>query len=264
VNNHPEVTTMQLIDKRIIVTGAASGMGAATVEACAAQGARVALLDLDAAGAQDVIARCGVADRVHYHCCDVAQAESVQSAFAEACAQMGGLDVLIHCAGIAPGASAETITLDDWEKVFAVNSRGTFLTNQAAFEHLKAAGGRIINFASAAGAQGYPGKAHYAASKGAVLAWTRTIAREWGCYGITANAIAPAIATPMYAKTRSSMTAEQLVAHDAVMAQMIPLGGKLGDPQRDLAPVMVFLCGDGARFITGQTLAIDGGAMMLS
>lgn len=258
------MTTMLLAGKRIIVTGGASGLGAATVEACSAEGAQVAVLDLDEPAARAVVARCG-GSSVRYHRCDVTRADSVQAAFDAALAQLGGLDVLVHCAGIAPGASAETITLADWERVFAVNSRGTFLTNQAAFEPMKAGGGgRILNFASAAGTLGYAGKAHYAASKGAVLAWTRTIAREWGRHGITANAIAPAIATPMYARTRDGMTADQLATHDAAMAQTIPLGGRLGDPQRDLAPVMVFLAGDGARFITGQTLAIDGGAMMLS
>jgi len=255
---------LQLLNKRIIVTGAASGMGAATAEAFSAQGALVAVLDVDVSGAQATVTRCNAGERVHHEHCDVTDEASVRLAFSLACERMGGLDVLVHCAGIAPGAGAESIRLADWERVFAVNSRGTFLTNQAAFEYLKAGGGRIINFASAAGALGYAGKAHYAASKGAVLAWTRSIAKEWGRYGITANAIAPAIATPMYQKTRGSMTADQLAAHDSAMALTIPLGGRLGDPQRDLAPVLVFLAGEGACFITGQTIAIDGGAMMLS
>jgi NAD(P)-dependent dehydrogenase (short-subunit alcohol dehydrogenase family) len=253
----------QLNDKRIIVTGAASGMGAALVEGFTAHGARVAALDVDEQRATAVVDLCS-AGCAHYEHCDVSQEESVHGSLDRATAWLGGLDVLVNCAGIAPGASAEAIELADWERVFAINSRGTFLTNQAAFRYLQAHGGRIINFASAAGAQGYPGKAHYAASKGAVLAWTRTIAREWGRYGITVNAIAPAIATPMYAATRDRMTSEQLLAHDATLARDIPIGGKLGSAQRDLVPALVFLAGDGAGFITGQTLAIDGGAMMLS
>ena len=112
---------------------------------------------------------------------------------------------------------------------------------------------------SAHSAAGLSGCAHYAASKGAVLGWTRTIAQEWGRYGITANCVAPGIWTAMYQKTRDGMTPEQLALHDAGMAQMIPLGGRLGDPDRDMAPVLLFLVSDAARFITGQTLPVDGG-----
>ncbi|RBL65224.1 short-chain dehydrogenase, partial [Pseudomonas sp. MWU13-2625] len=147
--------------------------------------------------------------------------------FACADEQLDGLDVLVHAAGIAPNARADCITLDEWEQVFAVNTRGTFLTNRAAYERLKSSGGRIINFASAAGVIGQPGKAHYAASKGAVLAWTRTVAREWGPLGITVNAIAPAMWTPMYEATRASMSAEQLQQHDGFMAGQVPIGGRL-------------------------------------
>ena len=92
---------------------------------------------------------------------------------------------------------------------------------------------RIVNFASAAGITGQPNKAHYSATKGAVLAWTRTIAKEWGQYGITANCIAPAIETPMYLKTRSLMSAEALAVLDATLAANMPIGGKLGDPDLD-------------------------------
>jgi len=257
---------MQLRGKRIIVTGGASGIGAAVVEACALEGASVTALDLNDAAGQEVVQRCAAhqAGAVGFVHCDVSQQASVQAAFAQAAQAMGGLDVLVHAAAIAPGAPAEAIQVEDWDRLFAINTRGTLLTNQSAFEHMKAHGGRIINFASAAGVSGYPGKAHYAATKGAVLAWTRSVAREWGRYGITVNAIAPAMATPMYAKTRASMSAQQLAEHDAYMAANIPIGGKLGDPQRDLAPVLVFLAGEGSRFITGQTLPIDGGMLMLS
>ncbi|MNL24443.1 3-oxoacyl-[acyl-carrier-protein] reductase FabG [compost metagenome] len=97
-----------------------------------------------------------------------------------------------------------------------------------------------------------------------MLAWTRTVAREWGPLGITVNAIAPAMWTPMYEATRASMSTEQLQQHDAYMTRQVPIGGQLGEPARDLAPVLVFLAGDGSRFVTGQTLMIDGGMLMLS
>jgi NAD(P)-dependent dehydrogenase (short-subunit alcohol dehydrogenase family) len=169
--------------------------------------------------------------------------------------------VLIHAAGIAPFAPSESTQLDLWDRVMAINATGTMLTNQAAFRHLEDRGGAILNFASAAGLDGLPRKAAYSASKGAVLAWTRTVAAEWGRYGITVNAIAPAIWTPMYDKTRSEMSADQLAAHDAQMAQAIPLGGKLGNIDHDFVPVMAFFASEGARFVTGQTISIDGGTL---
>ncbi|WP_313053537.1 SDR family NAD(P)-dependent oxidoreductase [Pseudomonas lopnurensis] len=251
---------MQLKSKRIIVTGGARGIGAAIVAAYVDEGARVVSLDLADCDAIESVGggwSCG-------YMCDIADPGSVTQAFGWATTRLGGLDVLVHAAAVAPNATADSITLEAWEQVFAVNARGTFLTNRAAFDHLKDAGGRIINFASAAGVGGQPGKAHYAASKGAVLAWSRTIAREWGPLGITVNAIAPAIWTPMYEATRASMDAGQLARHDAQMAALIPLGGRLGDAERDLAPMLVFLAGEGARFVTGQTFMIDGGMLMLS
>ncbi|MFJ3483218.1 SDR family NAD(P)-dependent oxidoreductase [Pseudomonas sp. NPDC090202] len=251
----------QLDGKKIIVTGGARGIGAAVVSAYIEQGAHVISLDI---GSQQDLASDHGPGWVFHRQCDIAQSPSVDQAFAWAAQQLGGLDVLVHAAGIAPNAMAQDIELDQWEQVFAVNARGTFLTNRAAYGMMKDTGGRIINFASAAGVMGQPGKAHYAASKGAVLAWTRTVAREWGPLGITVNAIAPAMWTPMYDATRASMDPQQLEQHDAFMASHIPLGGRLGDARTDLAPLLVFLAGDGSRFITGQTLPVDGGMLMLS
>lgn len=129
----------------------------------------------------------------------------MDSAVAEATAALGGLDVLIHAAGIAPGGPAEDIEAGLWEKVMAVNATGTFLTNQAVFPHLKQRGGRIINFASVAGVQGYPNKAAYAASKGAVLAWVRSIAVELASTA-SRSTPSPLPSGPLYDKTRASMT----------------------------------------------------------
>jgi NAD(P)-dependent dehydrogenase (short-subunit alcohol dehydrogenase family) len=135
--------------------------------------------------------------------------------------------------------------------------------NRAVFPHLRDHGGSIINFASGAGALGLPNKAAYSAAKGAVLAWTRTVAQEWGPHNIRVNAIAPAIWTPMYEKTRAEMSPEQLSSHDAYMAKVIPLGGKLGDMVEDLVPVLAFLASPGSRFMTGQIIAVDGGTLMV-
>jgi len=252
--------SLPLSGKRIIVTGAARGIGASAARAMAAAGGTVIGLDLTQPAEEP--APSGPGSLTH-GLCDVSSRASAVVAIDLAVETMGGLDVLIHVAGIQRYTPAEAIPDEEWDLVLGVNARGTMITNQGAFPHLRERGGRIINFASAAGALGLRGCGHYAASKGAVLAWTRTIAQEWGQYGISANAVAPGMWTPMYDSTRAGMTPDQLEAHDRGMAMMIPLGGRLGDPDTDMAPVLVFLASDASRFITGQTLAVDGGLMMV-
>jgi len=253
-----------LHSKRIIVTGGTLGIGAAIVRAYAQQGAHVASLarseQLGLTQAAELTA--AGPGRVAFFRCDVANRAEVKAAFAAAVETMGGLDALVHNAGIEEACPAESITDELWERLFNVNAHGTLITNQEAFPYLRERGGRIVNFGSAAGVTGLPGSAAYSASKGAVMAWTRTVAREWAPYGITVNAIAPAIWTPMYDAFRGQMSAEQLDRHDAMMAGVIPLGGKLGDADADLAPMLAFLVSDGSRFITGQTISIDGGLLM--
>lgn len=245
--------------KKIIITGGTSGMGKSLVEAFPELGAKVVFWGRNTSEGQRLEAASGA----RFIAVDVCDEEQVKRGLAEAVAYLGGLDVLVHAAGTSPGVKAEAMTLAQWNDVMTTNSTSTFLTNVHAFEYLKDNGGSILNFSSAGGMQGYPGKAHYAASKGAVSAWVRSLAAEWGQYNIRVNAIAPAIWTPMYDKTRASMTAEQLEKHDAMLKTAIPLGGKLGDVTEDFVPVLRFLCSDDARFMTGQTFCIDGGAIMV-
>jgi NAD(P)-dependent dehydrogenase (short-subunit alcohol dehydrogenase family) len=251
-------------NKRVIVTGSASGIGASALKALTAAGAKVVGLDLADEAGRSLAAAASQAGtgQAHYLHCDVSQRQEVEEVFGAAVRELGGLDALVNVAGVERKSPAESISQQDWDLMFDVNARGTLNTNQAAFTYLRERGGRIINFASAAGVMGVPGLAHYAASKAAVLGWTRTAAKEWGKYGITVNAVAPAMWTPMYEKFRERLDRGQLQAHDEMMGQLIPLGGRLGDPDHDMAPVLLFLVSDGAHFITGQTLAVDGGLMI--
>lgn len=246
--------------RRIIITGGASGMGEALVRAFPSLGARVVSMDLSPDRGREIADASGAVGFVEV---DVSSEASVQAATEEAVALLGGLDVLIHAAGIAPAGRAELTSVDLWERVMAVNATDTYLMNRAVFRHLSEAGGSILNFASAAGVRGHPGKAAYAAAKGAVVAWTRTIAQEWGRHGIRVNAIAPAICTPMYDQTRRGLTPEELLAHDAAKGRAIPLGGRLGDVERDFVPVMAFFSSAGAGFVSGQVIPIDGGMLMV-
>ncbi len=254
---------MQLQKKRIIVTGSARGMAASALNAFVFEGASVAGLDVkDDLGLQVVneATKRAPQGKARYFHCDISNRAEVDRVFKAAVEHLGGLDALVHAAGVKRATPAENIPDEEWDLVMDINIKGTLYTNQAAFRYMREHGGRIVNFGSGAGMRGLSGAAHYSASKGAVLAWTRTVAQEWGKYNITVNAVAPAIWTPMYQETRSKFTPEQLKAHDAAKATGIPIGGRLGDPDRDMAPVLVFLVSDGARFISGQTIAVDGGS----
>jgi NAD(P)-dependent dehydrogenase (short-subunit alcohol dehydrogenase family) len=241
-------------------------MGATLVVGYAAAGARVISLDLDEHAGETVAKEaCATADAevAEFVACDVSSRESVDAAFAEGVAWLEGLDVLVHAAGINHAAKAEDITTQMWDRLMAVNATGTLHTNQAAFRALRDHGGAIVNFASGAAVRGYLDHAHYSASKGAVLSWTRTVAAEWGKYGITVNALCPGIRTPMYERTRAGLSPEELAQHDAWLAENVVVGGRLGDPQLDFLPYLTFLATPGARYITGQTLSLDGGHTMM-
>ncbi|MGA9524804.1 MAG: SDR family oxidoreductase [Myxococcaceae bacterium] len=254
---------MDLQGKSIIVTGAARGMGAATVRTYVRAGATVTAMDLTDELGQQVVAAANAEGpgRATYRHIDVANRGSVDSTFAAAVAELGGLDVLAHPAAIQRGGTAADVTSEDWDLMFAVNVRGTLLTNQAAFKAMRAGGkgGSIINFGSISGLRPEPVAPAYSASKGAVHSWTRTAAAAWGPDQVRVNAILPAIATPMYEDAISRMTPEQALAHRWQNEESIAMGKKYGDPDRDLGPVMVFFASDGSRFITGQLIPVDGG-----
>lgn len=256
------MVALALENKRIIVTGSARGMGAATVRAYVNAGAHVVAMDVndtDGLAAAKAAAE-GGPGTAHFLQVDIADHDSVTGAFEAAVAHLGGLDVLAHPAAIQRSSDASDVSVDDWDLMFAVNVRGTMLTNQAAHHYMKAAGGgSIINFGSISGQRPEPVAAAYSAAKGAVHSWTRTAAAAWGPFNIRVNAILPAMATPMYLEAMARASEEERTASFWRNRSTIALGGEYGDPDRDLGPVMVFLASDASRFITGQLLPVDGG-----
>lgn len=252
---------MELQGKKIIITGGASGMGAATVRTYVSAGATVVAMDINDEDGQAVVDAANEQGpgRATYRHVDVSQRASVEEAFDAAVSELGGLDVLAHPAAVQRPVAPEDITDEGWDQMMDVNVKGTVLTNQAAFRAMRDGGGSIINFGSISGLRPEPGAAAYSASKGAVHSWTRTAAAAWGGHGVRVNAILPAIATPMYDQALEGMTPEQLEAHRWMNEESIAMGKQYGDPDRDLGPVMIFFASDGSRFITGQLIPVDGG-----
>jgi NAD(P)-dependent dehydrogenase (short-subunit alcohol dehydrogenase family) len=254
---------VELKDYSIIVTGGARGMGAASVRAYAAAGAHVISMDVDVEHGTAVAeeASKNAPGSAHFMRIDVSDPADVARTFSDAVSSLGKLDVLAHPAAIQRPGDASGVTPEDWDLMFAVNVRGTMLSNQAAHHYMKAAGrgGSIINFGSISGLRPEPIAPAYSASKGAVHSWTRTAAAAWGTDNVRVNAILPAIATPMYEEAKAKMSEEQLQAHYWQNEASISMGQAYGDPDADLAPVMVFLASTNSRFISGQLIPVDGG-----
>jgi NAD(P)-dependent dehydrogenase (short-subunit alcohol dehydrogenase family) len=249
--------------RRVIVTGAARGLGAVLARGLVDGGAKVHCLDVRAEPGEALIRELGPSAR--FGLCDVSDRAQVEAAFAEGIGWMRGLDVLVNAAGLdKPGFAPEDIPEAAFDLVMAVDMKGTFLTNQAACHAMKGrGGGAIINFGSLAGVRGMPDRAIYSAAKAAVQGWTRAVASAWGPHDITVNAIAPTMATEVAVKYLDRLSAPEREAADTARRQTTPMGGRLGDPVADLLPLVVLLAGPGGRYITGQTLAVDGCRTML-
>lgn len=245
---------------RAIVTGAARGIGSVVARGLMHAGWQVACLDLrDELG--EAVAAGGLGLFIH---CDIADKAAVNTAFAQALAWLGGLDLLVAAAGLdKPGFAPEDIPESAWDLVMGVNARGTFLTNQAAFRAMRdGGGGAIVNFGSLAGLRGTPERAAYSAAKAAIAGWSRAAAQAWGPHGVTVNVIAPTMHTEVAEKYLASLGREGRAAFEAERARVTPMG-RLGDVETDLLPLVLLLAGSGGRYITGQTLSVDGGRTML-
>lgn len=242
-----------------VVTGGGSGMGEATCHELARRGHRVAVLDVNAEAAQEVSeALCAAGAKALPLGVDVTDRQAVEDGFSRVRSQLGSVGILVTSAGLFGKEPFDEITPKAWARMIDVNLTGTFHCCQVALpDMVTAKWGRIVMISSSSAQRGSPFVAHYAASKGGVMALTKSLAREYAPCGVTVNTIPPSgIETPMQHEWQR---AGKLPSNE-VMAQAIPVG-HLGTAD-DVAAAVGFLSSDEAGFITGQVLGVNGGSVI--
>jgi len=246
---------MLLKDKVAVITGSARGIGKAIAVTMAKEGAQIVVSDINAdlaAATAKEIESLGV--KAIALPLNVSNTNDAESFFEHVVDQMGRVDLLVNNAGITKDTLLMRMKEDDWDAVLAVNLKGVFNCTKAAMKTmLKQRSGKIVNIASVVGIAGNIGQANYSASKGGVIALTKTTAREVASRGINVNAIAPGFIA-------SDMTDKLTDDVKAVVTKNIPFG-EMGTPD-DVANAVVFLSSDKAKYITGQVLCVDGGMVM--
>jgi len=244
---------MELQGQVALVTGGSRGIGLAVATELASAGARVAVVARDEARAQAAAA--GLPGEGHRgYAVDVADSEAVNALVKRVEEEMGSLDVLVNNAGVTRDNVLMRIKDEDWDAVVDTNLRGAFNTIRAASRGMmKRRSGRIVNVSSVVGITGNKGQANYAASKAGLIGLTKSVAKELASRGVLVNAVAPG-----YIET--DMTSDLPEAAREALSGQIALG-RLGRPE-DIAPVVRFLAGPGAAYMTGQVLVVDGGMVM--
>ncbi len=239
-----------------VVTGAARGIGAGIAQRLAAEGASVAVLDLDRSAAEATAA--GLPGDAVGLACDVTDADAVQTTVGQVVEQLGGVDVLVNNAGITRDNLLFKMSEDDWDAVMSVHLKGAFLMSRAVQQHMvKATYGRILSLSSVS-ALGNRGQANYSAAKMGLQGFTRTLALELGPFGVTANAIAPGYIVSEMTDATARRIGVDPEEYRAAAAKANPVR-RVGWPE-DIAAAVAFLCSEEAGYITGQTLYVDGGA----
>jgi 3-oxoacyl-[acyl-carrier protein] reductase len=242
--------------KTAVITGSSRGIGKGIAKVFAAEGARLLIVGRDPPSGEAVVEEIrrggGEAD---FYRADVSRWSDVEALTQKAVDRFGRLDILISNAGIFPSSRIEVMTEADWDQVQAVNLKGTFFAVKAAFIRMKAQHyGRIVLTSSITGPiTGFPGWAHYGATKAGMLGFLRTAALEFAPHGVTINAVLPG-------NIRTEGLADLGADYLRRMEQAIPVG-KLGEPQ-DVGYAALFLASDEAGFITGQSLIVDGGQVL--
>ncbi len=243
-------------DRVALVTGAASGIGRATAERLASEGARVLCADVQAQAVQETakaVQEQGA--EAHASICDVSNPEAVDAAVAECLDRFGKLDVLCNIAGILKFGHTHEFPLEDWSRILDVNLTGTFLMCRAALPHLLESRGTIVNTASTAALSGHPWASAYSASKGGVLAMTRGLAIEYGKQGLRANAVCPgSIITPIQNDFQLPEGGDAKLVH-----RIMPLDEFRGP--ETVASTIAFLASDDAVHINGVGLRVDGATL---
>ena len=252
---------MRLKGKCAIVTGGASGIGAAIVEAFTREGARVVVADPDKRAGEALVGRLqGNGREVFLVPSDVGDAASVRGMVEKALEKLDSLDTLVNNAGVGtPGKLLDTED-SEWDRMMAVNLRGTFLVSKYALPHLlKKGGGCIINMGSVAGLVGVRDRAAYCATKGGVISLTRAIAVDYVDEGVRCNAICPGTVDTPWVERMVSQYPDPTAARAAMVARQ-PMG-RLGRPE-EIAQAAVYLASADAAFVTGTCHVIDGGLTM--
>jgi NAD(P)-dependent dehydrogenase (short-subunit alcohol dehydrogenase family) len=236
--------------RRVLITGGASGIGAACVRRFQDDGCSVAVLDRDQGALEASTAEFGTT-------CDVADADSLAAAVDEAAAALGGLDVVVAAAGIAARGTVADTDPDDWDRVLAVNLRGVYLTGRATIPHLRAAGGgAIVNIASQLGLVAAAGAAAYCASKGAVISLTRAMAIDHGHEGIRVNCVCPGPTDTPLLDPYFGAAADPAAERRAYEAMQLHARLVTAD---EIAGAVAYLAEPGASSTMGAALVVDGG-----
>ncbi|QNG21172.1 SDR family oxidoreductase [Rhodococcus triatomae] len=246
---------MRLQDKVAIVTGGAGGIGRAIARAFVAEGARVLIVDIDDTRGRELADELG--DSVRFLSADLTATHSADAIRDAAVAAFGRIDILVNNAHASTQAPLVEHTQEMFDLSFGTGFYPTVHLMQACYEQLKATGGSVVNFASGSGLTGMPTQSSYAAAKEAIRGVSRVAANEWAPDGIRVNVLCPFAATEGVVAWR-----ERFPEAAAASTAKVPLG-RIGDPETDIAPVVVFLAGDDSRYMTGQTLMADGGSITL-